>query len=112
MEKLVDLDGMEIEEDGEVHKVRMCSNGPSGEGIFANVEVGQKGQWSTIKFMVDTGAGITIINRSTYLKLIDQLPPLQLTNIKVQSYTGDPIKMLGVLHLVARIGDPYFGQKH
>ena len=49
----------------------------------------------SVGMLVDTGAGVSIINEVTYRELRSPLPKLQAANINLTSYTGQTIPVLG-----------------
>lgn len=53
---------------------------------------------------VDTGASVSVISHPTYLKIQEQVQvaPLQPSSVKLKSYTGDAIPVLGTAALQAR----------
>ncbi|CAI2737870.1 unnamed protein product, partial [Dicrocoelium dendriticum] len=53
---------------------------------------------------LDTGAAVTIVNRGSMKKL----PPLLPCNSRLQTYTGDPIQVLGRCFVKARHGEREF----
>ena len=56
------------------------------------------------QFKLDTGAGVSIINKATYEKVLrgNQLPPLGPAKVKLKTYSGETISVLGMTSAVAR----------
>lgn len=54
---------------------------------------------------VDSGASRTIISEETYRKLWISPPPLNSTNMKLVTWTQDPLKVLGMANVRVRLGD-------
>ena len=52
--------------------------------------------FSTVKFEIHTGSGITLISEREYCMLFQNLP-LTGTKIKVRAYANEPLKVLGKL---------------
>ena len=50
------------------------------------------------QFELDTGAGVSIINKATYEKVLrgSQLPPLGPAKVKLKTYSGETISVLGM----------------
>ena len=56
-----------------------------------------------ISMELDTGAGISIVSKSTYYQLWPESkrPPLQTSTILLKTYTGEKFQELGVADVVA-----------
>ena len=48
----------------------------------------------SVKFEIDTGAGVTVISEETYLASFNHIP-LEKSCVKIKTYTNEPIKVLG-----------------
>lgn len=56
---------------------------------------------------IDTGASISLINRDTYevISKQSQIEPLQKTDVKLKTYTGEAVQILGTAHVDAKYGE-------
>lgn len=63
--------------------------------FYANIKINGKIQ----KFEVDSGAGFTLLPKSSYDSLKSSIP-IQATNIRFRSYTGEIFQPLGVVEVV------------
>ena len=56
-----------------------------------------------ISMKLDTGAGISIVSKSTYYQLWPESkrPPLQTSTVLLKTYTGEKLQVLGVTDVVA-----------
>ena len=59
---------------------------------------------SEMSMLVDTGAGVSIMNNPTYEALAPLLPSLRSTPLRLKSYSGDDIPVRGVLDLLVSVG--------
>ena len=81
------------------------------EGRFVHVvQVGKRSEerpyfgdcfskWSDNKMQLDTGASVSIISETTYKSLWSQPPKLSPSNVKLHTYTGKAIAVLGSLEV-------------
>lgn len=69
--------------------------------ITANVLI----DGAQIYMEVDSGASRTIMSEDTYKKLWDTPPPLKSTNVKLVTWTRDPLTVLGATHVRAKLGN-------
>ena len=60
-----------------------------------------------IQMELDTGASLSVLNESTYRVIQAQAfaSPLQATQRKLRTYTGENIKVLGITQVQARYGE-------
>ena len=58
-----------------------------------------------VKMELDTGASVSVLNEATYRDILQSSPPLQPASGQLQTYTGDCIKVLGVLDIKVRYGE-------
>ena len=69
-----------------------CTRTNTTEPITVTVKANQ----ADLEMEVDTGASASIISEATYKKLWrGRLPPLKKTNVKLRTYSGEIIKVLG-----------------
>lgn len=55
---------------------------------------------TNIEMEVDTGAGISLMSEATYSKLWpNNSPTLQKTEVRLRTYTGEPVVIVGVAHV-------------
>ena len=64
------------------------------------IKVGVHMEGKSVDMLVDTGAGVSIINEATYRELRSPLPKLQASDINLTSYTGQSIPVLGQIEVV------------
>ncbi|XP_063837227.1 uncharacterized protein K02A2.6-like [Ostrinia nubilalis] len=60
---------------------------------------------ASINMEIDSGASRTIMPEETYKKLWYTPPPLKSTDVKLVTWTRDPLKVLGATHVRARLGN-------
>ena len=63
-----------------------------------------------VKMELDTGASVSVINEPTYRSIQEQTSalPLQPTETKLRTYTGDSIQVLGMVNIKVRYGEREF----
>ncbi len=55
---------------------------------------------SELRMKVDTGASASVVSEDTYWKLWQHNPPpIQKSSIKLRTYTGEPLKILGAIEI-------------
>ena len=55
---------------------------------------------------IDTGAGISLVSESTYREMWkDSPPPLECTDIRLKTYTGETLNVLGVATVLVEYQD-------
>lgn len=60
---------------------------------------------ASIKMEVDSGASRTIMSEDTYKKLWHSPPTLKSTDIKLVTWTRDPLRVLGATHVHVQLGN-------
>lgn len=59
-----------------------------------------------LEMEVDTGAGISLVSEATYTNLWPKNPPvLQQTHVRLRTYTGEPVVILGVVQVMVKYKD-------
>ena len=58
-----------------------------------------------LQMEVDTGASMSLISESTYLNLWEVSPKLQPTTIKLRTYSGQQLTILGALEVIVEYGE-------
>ena len=50
---------------------------------------------------VDTGASVSVIGKHTYKELwpSKEAPPIESSDVQLQTYTGQPLPVLGTIHV-------------
>ena len=74
----------------------------SGPTSHQPIEVGVQMDGKSVKMLVDTGAGVSIINETTYRELWSHPPKLQSTDVNLTSYTGQSVPVLGQIDVVTQ----------
>lgn len=64
------------------------------------IEIGVHMDGKAVRMLVDTGAGVSIINEATYHELRSPPPKLQTVDINLTTYTGQSIPVLGQIEVV------------
>ena len=69
----------------------------SAKPLRVNVQLNH----TPLSMEVDTGASVSVISRKTYNKLWPsaQAPPLEYSDVRLQTYTGQALPVLGTVHL-------------
>ena len=73
-------------------------------GIFLPIEILEQ----EIDFLLDTGAGITLISIGTWNNIPDLKPTLQNSEGQVHNVEGKPLSLLGTFTVPLHIGDTLF----
>ncbi|KAL0821292.1 hypothetical protein ABMA28_005891 [Loxostege sticticalis] len=60
---------------------------------------------ATLKMEIDSGASRTIMSEKTYKQLWSTPPPLNSTNMKLVTWTREPLKVIGVANVRAALGN-------
>ncbi|XP_048482870.1 uncharacterized protein K02A2.6-like [Plutella xylostella] len=81
--------------------VYVCSDNSYRAPITAELTI----DGAKLSMEVDTGASRSIISEETYRKLWQVAPPLQSTNVKLVTWTREPLKVLGVTHVRVVLGN-------
>ncbi|XP_048487132.1 uncharacterized protein K02A2.6-like [Plutella xylostella] len=81
--------------------VYVCSDNTYRAPITAELSI----DGAKLSMEVDTGASRSIISEETYRKLWQVAPPLQSTNVKLVTWTREPLKVLGVTHVRVVLGN-------
>ena len=78
-----------------IHRIT-CKNNP----YVTNINVNGK----SIKFEIDTGAGVTITSEQTYHQFLQEMMPIA-TYIKIKTYSNESLPILGMLCVDVIVND-------
>ncbi|XP_073967332.1 uncharacterized protein [Choristoneura fumiferana] len=85
-----DADNEGDDDDGKLYNIRSLRGEPMVESVTI--------RGAKFKFEIDSGSAVTVISQNTYDKSFSDIPLLP-ANKKLQSYTGDKIKCIGMIPL-------------
>ena len=84
----------------EDYRIMRLGTNRNKENLGISVEIGSGYKnLSPLELIIDTGADVSLISRTTYESMKSSLPKLCKTPLSLQTYTDDPIVVLGVLHV-------------
>lgn len=96
-------DGSSDESEDEYEIGKIFDNSSKGGGVMAELELKFSNQWKSVICEVDTGANTSLIGHNWLAKLTgDANPKLLPSTYRLQSFGGNPIKVLGEVKIPCR----------
>ncbi|XP_062537952.1 uncharacterized protein K02A2.6-like [Armigeres subalbatus] len=91
------------ESEQEYHISRIFDNSVDGGGVVAELDIKFARSWKSVLCDLDTGANVSLIGLDHLKKLTeDRNPSLQPSTLRLQSFGGNPIKVLGEVKVKCR----------
>ena len=91
------------EEDDDDAYTMFTLTSSSGDPIKLEVMINA----TPVEMELDTGAAVSVLSHATYQSLLQQslIPPVQKSQVKLKTYTGDPIQVLGKTSITVSYAD-------
>ena len=100
--KWVEAENGSSETDEEFTVCMVKANTP--QPILVDIKVNGK----TLTMEVDTGAGLSLISESTLKQVMPEaLANLQESSVRMKTYSGEPLKVLGKVHVAVEYGEQH-----